>query len=75
MTNTKIKLIHTGWETAYEEWAALDYFHDNTNDKYLDEKKYKVVAIKWKEITDEEDIANGVKDWEWEIKAFRLEVK
>ena len=71
MPRLTCQLIHTGWETACEEWEALDCFHDNTTDKYLDEKKYKVVAIKWKEITDENDIANGVKDWEWEIKVFK----
>ncbi len=50
------KLIHTTKETATEECFCLEYFDDGTDNKYIDENKYKVVATKEKEITLEEMI-------------------
>ena len=64
------KLIHTGLEIGYEKSSALDYFHDGTDNKYIDENKYKVVATKEKEITDEEDIKLNLKDYEWRVDVY-----
>ena len=67
------KVIHTGLEIGYVKWGALDYFHDGTDDKYIDENKYRVVATKEKEITDEADIKLGLRDWTWRIKVYSKE--
>ena len=67
----KPKLIHVQHEVGYEKDGALDYFHTCTDSKYEDEKKYKVVATKYKEVTDEDDIANGYRDWEWCIEVYK----
>tara|TARA_R100000742_G_C4194574_1_gene25576 strand:- start:61 stop:291 length:231 start_codon:yes stop_codon:yes gene_type:complete len=65
--------IHTGYEIGREEEGALDYFHDGTDHKYIDETKYKIVLHKDKEITDADDEAKGLRDWEWYIEVFRIE--
>jgi len=41
-----------------------------TDHKYTDQSKYKVVSTKWREITDEEDLKLGLKDWEWKIQVY-----
>ena len=50
--------------------ASIDYFHDGTDQKYENETVYEIVSTKFKEITDEEDIANGLKDWLWKVQVF-----
>ena len=65
--------IHTGYEIGREEEGALDYFHDGTDYKYIDETKYKIVLHKDKEITDADDEAQGLRDWEWYIEVFKIE--
>tara|TARA_R110002020_G_scaffold63022_1_gene168089 strand:+ start:327 stop:557 length:231 start_codon:yes stop_codon:yes gene_type:complete len=65
--------IHTSWEIGYEKEGALDYFHDGSEGKYLDENKYKLVITQGKEITDEDDEARGLKDYEWEVEVFLRE--
>ena len=65
-----VKLIHTGFEIGYQKDGALDYFHDGTNNKYIDENQYKVVATRGKEITDELDTNLGLKDYEWRIEVY-----
>ena len=67
------KVIHTGLEIGYVKWGALDYFHDGTDDKYIDENKYRVVATKEKEITDEADIKLGLRDWTWRVDVYLKE--
>ena len=67
------KLIHTGLEIGYEKSSALDYFHDGTDNRYIDENKYKVVATKEKEITDEEQIKEGLRDWLWRVDVYLQE--
>lgn len=64
------KLIHTGFEIGYQKAGALDYFHDGTDNQYLNENQYKVVAIRGKEITDELDDQLGLKDYLWRIEVF-----
>ena len=64
--------IYTGYEIGYEEDGALNYFHTDTDGEYDNEEKYKVVATKHKEITDEDDIANGYRDWEWCIEVYKV---
>jgi hypothetical protein len=66
------EIIHVQHEVGYEKDGALDYFHTCTDSKYEDEKKYKVVATKYKEVTDEDDIANGYRDWEWCIEVYKV---
>jgi len=63
--------IHIGWETATEKSFALDCFHDGTEHKFDNETKYKIVAHKYKEITDADDEAQGLRDWEWYIEVFK----
>lgn len=65
--------IYTSYEVGYEKSASIDYFHDATENKYEDESKYKIVSTKHKEITDKDDIANGLKDWLWEVEVFNRE--
>jgi len=65
--------VHTGLEIGTDEIYALDYFHQSTEDKYIDETKYKIVTHKWKEITDADDEAQGIRDWEWYIEVFKKE--
>jgi len=67
------KLIHTTKETATEECFCLEYFDDGTDNKYIDENKYKVVATREKEITDEEDIKLNLKDYEWRLDVYLKE--
>ena len=67
------KVIHTAQETATEECFCLEYFDDGTDNKYIDENKYRVVATKEKEITDEADIKLGLRDWTWRIKVYLKE--
>jgi hypothetical protein len=64
------KPIYESYEIGYEKWASIDYFHDGTDQQYEDETKYEVVSTKYKEITDEEDIANNLKDWLWKVQVF-----
>ena len=64
------KPIFTGCEIGYEEESALDYFHDSTDGRYLDDNKFKVVAHRYKDITDEDDKAQGLTDWEWTIDVY-----
>jgi len=63
--------VYTGYEIGYEKDGALNYFHTETDGEYDNEEKYKVVATKYKEITDEDDIANGYRDWEWCIEVYK----
>ena len=65
--------VHTGYEIGYEERGALDYFHQSTEDKYIDETKYKIVLHKWRETTVADDEAQGLRDWEWYIEVFKKE--
>ena len=65
--------IHIGWETGTEKSFALDCFHESTEDKYIDKTKYKIVTHKWREITDADDEAQGLRDWEWYIEVFKKE--
>ena len=65
------KPIFTGHEIGYEADGALDYFHDATDGRYLDDNKFKVVAHRYKEITDEDDEAQGLTDYEWTIDVYR----
>ena len=67
------KLIHTTKEIATEECFCLEYFDDGTDNKYIDENKYKVVATKEKEITDAEQMKEGVKDWLWRVDVYLQE--
>ena len=62
--------IFTSDEVATEEFFALGYFHDGTNDKYIDESKYTVIATKEKEITDKDDIELSIRDYEWRVEVF-----
>ena len=64
------KPIFTGCEIGYEAESALDYFHDSTDGRYLDGNEFKVVAHRYKEITDEDDKAQGLTDWEWTIDVY-----
>ncbi len=64
------KVIYTSYEEGYEKSASIDYFHDGTDQQYEDETKYEIVSTKYKEITDEEDMANGLKDWLWRVEVF-----
>jgi len=65
--------IYTSYEVGYEKSASIDYFHDGTDNKYEDESRYKIVSTKHKEITDEDDISNGLKDWLWQVEVFSRE--
>jgi hypothetical protein len=67
------KVIHTAQETATEECFCLEYFDDGTDNKYIDENKYRVVATKEKEITDKEQIKEGVRDWLWRVDVYLKE--
>jgi len=66
----KDKSIFTSFKAAGDEFFALGYFHDGTNDKYIDESIYTITATKEKEITDKDDIKSGVKDYKWRIEVF-----
>ena len=66
----KDKSIFTSFEAAGDEFFALGYFHDGTNDKYIDENKYTVIATKEKEITDKDDIELSIRDYEWRVEVF-----
>lgn len=70
MSEPKYGLIHTGYETGSSKGSALDCFHDTTNFKYIDETKYRIVLHKEKEITDDFDESQGLRDWEWYIEVF-----
>lgn len=66
------KEIYTSYEISYHKCFSLEYFHESTEDFYIDEKKYKIVSKKFKEITDN-DLS---KDWLWQIKVYNVsEVK
>jgi len=68
------KPLKTTYEIGYERWSAIDYFHDTTSNKYVDESKYTIKAIKYKEITDKDDQKLGLKDWLWKVKVYEREV-
>ena len=42
-------------------------------DEIIDENKYKVVATREKEITDEEQIKEGLRDWLWRVDVYLQE--
>jgi len=75
------KPIYTGYEIGYAEEGALENLWqtlDEDEEKqgaYFDETKYKIVAHKYKEITDADDEAQGLRDWEWYIEVFKKEEK
>mgnify|MGYP003625053714 FL=1 len=75
------KPVHTGYEIGYEEEGALEYFWQSLEDDkekreaYFDATKHKIVTHKWREITDADDEAQGLKDWEWYIEVFKLKGK
>jgi hypothetical protein len=64
------KPIYECYEIGYEKLASIDYFHDGTDQQYEDETLYEIVSTKFKEITDEDDLANGLRDWLWKIQVF-----
>ena len=64
------KPIYESYAVGYEKWASIDYFHEGTEEKYIDKNIYKIVSTKFKEISDEEDKANGLKDWLWKVQVF-----
>ena len=64
--------IYTTYEIGYEKWASIDYFHDSTDHKYTDQNKYKIVSTKWKEITDEDDLEQGLTDWLWKVEVYKI---
>ena len=64
------KVIYTSYEVGYDEWASIDYFHSGTDQQYEDKTKYEIVSTKYKEITDGEDMTNGLKDWLWRVEVF-----
>lgn len=65
--------IHTCYEIGRDEDGAMDYclqddfFDQNDPDP---DSKYRFVATKEKEITDEDDEKAGLKDWLWRIEVY-----
>ena len=66
------KPIYTSHEIGYDKDASINYFHDGTNNKFIDDKKYLVTSTKGKEITDDIDIELGYRDFEWRIEVYKL---
>ena len=64
------KAMHVSYETGYDKEASLDYFHDGTDHKFVDESNFRIVSTRHKEITDNEDKAKGLQDWEWKVEVF-----
>lgn len=67
--------IHTCYEIGRDEDGAMDYYLQDDffdqDDYYLDpDSKYRFVATKEKEITDEDDEKAGLKDWLWRIEVY-----
>ena len=69
------KPIYTSHEIGYDKDASINYFHDGTNNKFIDDKKYLVTSTKGKEITDDIDIELGYRDFEWRIDVYKLNVE
>ena len=69
------KPIYTSHEIGYDKDASINYFHDGTNNKFIDDKKYLVTSTKGKEITDDIDIELGYRDFEWRIEVYKLNVE
>ena len=46
------KPIYTSHEIGYDKDASINYFHDGTNNKFIDDKKYLVTSTKGKAKTD-----------------------
>lgn len=65
-----IEPIHTGYEIGYSKEGALDYFWQDEKTEFFDETKHQVKITKTKEITDEEDVKLGLRDWLWKIEIF-----
>jgi len=65
-------VVKVGYEVATEKTFAIDHFHESTEDQYDDENQYKIVATKYKEITEEDD---DVQDWLWLIEVTTKERK
>ena len=65
--------LYVGFEIGYDKNGALDYFWQDLNTKFYDEKKHKVKATKVKNISDEEDQELGLQDWLWKIEIFKKE--
>lgn len=71
MTKKK-NVVKVGYEVATEKTFAIDHFHESTEDQYDDENQYKIVATKYKDITEEGD---DVQDWLWLIEVTTKERK
>ena len=69
------KPIYTSHEIGYDKDASINYFHEGTNNKFIDDKKYLVTSTKGKEITDDIDIELGYRDFEWRIEVYKLNVE
>jgi len=65
-----IEPIYTGYEIGYSKTGALDYFWQDEKTEFFDETKHQVKITKTKEITDEEDVKLGLRDWLWKIEIF-----
>ena len=72
--NENGKLLTEGsFKNDVKHGSWIEYFDDGTDNKYIDENKYKVVATREKEITDEEDIKLNLKDYEWRVDVYLKE--
>tara|TARA_R100000388_G_C7177306_1_gene126911 strand:- start:478 stop:705 length:228 start_codon:yes stop_codon:yes gene_type:complete len=69
------KPIYESYEVGYEKSASIDYFHEGTEEKYVDKNIYKIVSTKYKEITDQDDLENGLRDWLWRVQVFLRELQ
>tara|TARA_R100000655_G_C2982020_1_gene191946 strand:+ start:1341 stop:1562 length:222 start_codon:yes stop_codon:yes gene_type:complete len=68
------KPIKVFYETGYDCNGALDFDIADWLPDYDDPSKFEIVLNKYKDISDEDDIKEGVTDWVWRIEVFKKEV-
>ena len=70
------KPIKVFYETGYDCGGALNFVQQHTDwlPDYDDPSKFKIVFNKYKDISDEDDMKEGVTDWMWSIEVFKKEV-